>query len=272
MPVHICSLNSGSNANCYYVGNESEAILIDAGLSLRETEKRMRVSGLSMEKIKAIFISHEHIDRITGLPAISKKYQIPVYITQATLQNCKVPVEAHLVNNFSKSKPVKIGNLSVLPFPKHHDAADPHSFVISSHEINVLVLTDLGYACKQVIKHFSSCDVAILESNYCSEMLASGNYPYHLQKRISGDDGHLSNSQALEILRHYRSPALQLLILGHLSKNNNHPDKVEKLFLPHINKIILHIASRNQASPVFSLEAGSEKSSMKKTKQQLSLF
>ncbi len=225
-----------------------------------------------MDKVKAIFISHEHIDHITGLPAISKKYQIPVYITRATLQNCKVPVEPHLAKDFSKNKPVKIGSLSVLPFSKHHDAVDPHSFIISTRGVKVLVLTDLGFACKQVIKHFSSCDVAILESNYCPDMLANGNYPYHLQKRISGDDGHLSNTQALELMHHYRSPALQLLILAHLSKNNNDPEKVEKLFLPHTQKIKLHIASRYGASPVFILADEREQLTLKKEKQQLSLF
>ena len=268
MALYICSLNSGSNANCYYVGNEEEAVLIDAGLSLRETEKRMRLSGLLMEKVKAIFISHEHIDHITGLPAISKKYQLPVYITEATQQNSRIPIEPSLPVSFSKNKKIQIGSLVVTPFSKHHDAADPHSFIISHQGVNVGVITDLGFACKQVLKYFSQCQAAILESNYCPAMLANGSYPYHLQKRISSDEGHLSNQQALDLVQHYRSPEMQLLILGHLSKNNNKPELVEKIFAPFANQLTVHVASRYAASPVFCLEEKKTKT----TKKQLSLF
>lgn len=255
MSLFICSLNSGSNANCYYVGNNREAVLVDAGLSLRETEKRMKLSGLEMDKVKAIFISHEHIDHITGLPALSKKYQLPVYITAGTLQNSNVPVEPHLVQSFSKNKPVTIGALSVVPFSKHHDAADPHSFIVKGNGVTIGVITDIGFACKQVIRYFSQCDAAFLESNYCPDMLASGNYPYHL-KRISGDDGHLGNQQALELFRYYKSPSLQLLILSHLSKNNNRPELVEQLFLPHAGETAIHIASRFEAGEVFEVKPG----------------
>lgn len=258
MSLFICSLNSGSNANCYYVGNNNEAVLIDAGLSLRETEKRMKYTGLDMGKVKAIFISHEHIDHITGLPALSKKYQLPVYITGATLQNSNLPVEEHLIFSFSKNKPVALGGLSVVAFSKHHDAADPHSFIVKGNGVTVSVITDIGFACRQVIKYFGQSDAAFLEANYCPDMLANGSYPYHLKKRISGDDGHLSNQQALELFLHYRSPSLKLLILSHLSKNNNRPELVQELFAPHAGKTAVHIASRYEAGPVFEVRPGME--------------
>ncbi len=181
MLLNICSLNSGSNANCYYVGNNEEAILIDTGLSCRETEKRMSLLGLSLEKVKAIFISHEHSDHITGLPGISKKYQLPVYISAATKANCKLPVEEHLIHNFQQAKPNLIGDLKVTAFKKNHDAADPHSFMVSADGINIGVITDIGYACKRVINYFSQCQAVFLESNYCDTMLANSNYPYFLQ-------------------------------------------------------------------------------------------
>lgn len=274
MSLYICSLNSGSNANCYYVGNNDEAILIDAGISCRETEKRMQQVGLSMEKVKAIFISHEHSDHITGLPGISKKFQLPVFITDATLQNSRLPVEKHLIRSFQQTKPVTIGRLKIIPFRKHHDAADPHSFMVSYNGINAGVITDIGYACKKVIKYFSQCHAAFIESNYCDTMLANGNYPYHLQQRISSDMGHLSNAQALELFQHYRSDSLQLLILSHLSKNNNRPELVENLFTPHAGKTKIFVASRYEASPVFVIENNHQTpvSSKKKVEQQLSLF
>jgi len=251
--LKIASLNSGSNANCYYIGNDNEAVLIDAGLSCRETEKRMKQRDLEMDKIKAIFISHEHSDHISGLTGLSRKYSLPVYITDSTLRNCQTPVEMDLRVSFEHSKAISIGGLSILPFTKSHDADDPHSFIVTCSGINVGVITDIGYPCKQVLHFFSQCHAVFLESNYCPEMLVNGNYPYHLQRRISSDRGHLSNQQALELFQHYRSPFLRLLILSHLSKNNNRPDLVQKLFSEHAGDTEVFVASRYEASPVFNV-------------------
>ena len=278
MPLYISSLNSGSNANCYYIGNDTEAVLVDAGLSCRETEKRMKQLGLSMEKVKAIFVTHEHSDHITGVPGLSKKFQLPVYITPVTLQHSNIPLQPELVRSFVHNKPVMIVALSILPFRKKHDGKDPHSFMISEKGINVGVITDIGFACKQVIKYFSRCHAVILESNYCDDMLRNGGYPIYLQKRISSDEGHLSNAQALELFRHYRSETLQLLILGHLSKNNNKPELVSQLFTPHAGTTRIVVASRYEASPVFYLEGTavsplpSKKTKKVKNERQLSLF
>lgn len=278
MSLFISSLNSGSNANCYYVGNSSEAVLIDAGLSCRETEKRMKHLGLSMDMVKAVFVSHEHSDHITGVPGISKKYQLPVYITEATLANSNIPIEPQLINDFKKNKPVKIGSLSVTPFRKNHDAADPHSFLISGHGVNIGIITDIGYACRQVIKYFSQCHAAFLESNYCADMLANGSYPWYLQQRISGDEGHLSNAQALELFTNYRGTDLRLLILSHLSKNNNRPELVESLFKKQAGNTEIVVASRYNASPVFCIEGNANlvvtrtKSRKRTDERQLSLF
>lgn len=279
MPLFIASLNSGSNANCYYVGNNNEAVLIDAGLSCRETERRMKQLKLSMEKVKAVFISHEHADHITGMSGLSKKHQLPVYITDGTLHNSNMPVEQHLIRSFKQPGIISIGGLKVTPFKKSHDAADPHSFMISGHGVNVGVITDIGYACKRVIKYFSKCQAVFLESNYCDNMLRNGSYPYHLQKRISSDEGHLSNAQAVELFQHYRAEDLQLLILSHLSKNNNKPELAEALFRPHAGSTKIVVASRYEASTVFSIEGKENEVSTIKTKPrknknegQLSLF
>lgn len=281
MSLYIASLNSGSNANCYYIGNSHEAVLIDAGLCCRETERRMKQLNLSMENVKALFVSHEHADHISGVPGIAKKYKLPVYITEATLRNGNIPVDPVLVRPFTHGKAVPVGALSILPFRKSHDAADPHSFMVSGYGINIGVITDIGYACKRVIKYFSQCHAAFLESNYCDDMLEQGSYPYHLKQRIRGDEGHLSNAQALELFLHYRSPQLQLLLLSHLSKNNNKPELAEKLFVPHAGKVKVVIASRYEASQVYRV-SGEDPSLIRKPvssgkkrykdERQLSLF
>ena len=278
MPLYLCSLNSGSNANCYYIGNRDEAILVDTGLSCRETERRMQQRDLDMGKVKAIFISHEHGDHITGMSGLSKKYHIPVYITNGTFLNSRMPLEEDLICTFKHAAPVNIGELTITPFKKSHDAADPHSFIISAHGIHVGVITDIGYACKKVIKYFGQCHAAFLEANYCPDMLRNGSYPYHLQKRISGDEGHLSNDQALELFQHYRSADLQLLILSHLSKNNNTPALVNQLFTTHAGPTEIVVASRYEASAVFciagklSASVPVAKRKLQKNENQLSLF
>jgi phosphoribosyl 1,2-cyclic phosphodiesterase len=277
MGLTICSLNSGSNANCYYIGNDSEAVLVDAGLSCRETERRLKKTGLAIEKIKAVFVSHEHADHITGVPALSKKYQLPVYITAATLAGSRLPIAPNLVRSFVALEPVIIGGLMITPFSKWHDAADPHSFLVSYNDTQVGVFTDIGHACKEVCRYFQECDAAFLEANYCENMLENGNYPLYLKKRISSNRGHLSNTQALELFLQYRSPRLTHLILSHLSKNNNDPQLVHNLFAAKAENVTITVASRYAATNVFIIErmagrpATRKKNPSPKT-AQLSLF
>jgi phosphoribosyl 1,2-cyclic phosphodiesterase len=204
MSLFITSLNSGSNGNCYYIGNDDEAVLVDAGLTCRETEKRMVLLGLSMKKVKAIFISHEHTDHIKGLPVIAEKYALPVYITTATSRMGGIQITPKLLYGFKAYEPVQIGAITVTAFPKYHDAADPHSFILTSNGINIGVFTDIGVPCQQVIKYFSQCHAAFLETNYDEDMLENGRYPHFLKNRIRNGNGHLSNKQALEIFTRYR--------------------------------------------------------------------
>lgn len=274
MSLFIASINSGSNGNCYYVGNSQEAVLVDAGISCRETEKRMKRMGLAIEKVKAIFVSHEHGDHISGIPALSKKYRLPVYITQTTFANSAIPIEPSLVHDFTAAKDIPIGNLRITPFRKFHDASDPYSFMVSHESLRVGVFTDLGRACGQLVHHFSLCHAAFLEANYDAVMLEKGNYPYHLKKRISGGSGHLSNHEALRLFTNHRAPHLSHLILSHLSKNNNDPRLVEELFEAHKGDTAVIIASRYKESAVYQITG--DKSSalplLAKQHTQLSLF
>ena len=256
MSLFITSLNSGSNGNCYYVGNHDEAILVDAGISCRETEKRMLRLGLSITKVRAIFVSHEHGDHITGLTGLSRKFKIPVFITPETLLQSKLPLSPELVTPFTAGVPVNIGSLEILAFAKSHDAIDPHSFVISCGDTRVGVFTDIGNCCAEVIKYFSICQAVFLESNYCEDMLENGNYPYHLKRRIRSNDGHLSNAQALKLFIDHRCNELSHLVLSHLSKNNNCPKLVDRLFRQHAGNTNIIVASRYEETPVYTVLPG----------------
>jgi phosphoribosyl 1,2-cyclic phosphodiesterase len=254
--LYIASLNSGSNGNCYYVGNDQEAILVDAGITCRETERRMQAIGLHMDKVKAVFISHEHTDHISGLTILAKKYNLPVYITDATRHHGRLQFQDNPVYTFRPYQPVTIGQLSVKPFPKFHDAAEPHSFIVSGNNINIGVFTDIGAPCEHVITHFQQCHAAFLEANYDDDMLDKGRYPYFLKNRIRGGNGHLSNKQALELFTKYRAPFMSHLLLSHLSKDNNCPNLVQNLFTQHAGATSIVVASRFEATPVYQVKAG----------------
>jgi phosphoribosyl 1,2-cyclic phosphodiesterase len=253
MSVFVCSLNSGSNANCYYVGNQDEAILVDGGLSCRETEKRMKRQGLSMKKVKAIFVSHEHGDHVHGIPAMSRKHKLPVYITPETFRQGGLEIEHALVSSLLPYRPVSVGNLVVTAFPKLHDACDPVSFLVECLSVKVGIFTDIGSPCEHVIRHFRECHAAFLEANYDEEMLIKGRYPISLKNRIRGDRGHMSNDQALQLFANHRPPFMTHLFLSHLSRDNNSPKIVKNTFERIAGKTRIVIASRDKESQVYHI-------------------
>ncbi|MEO6546782.1 MAG: MBL fold metallo-hydrolase [Ferruginibacter sp.] len=254
MSLFIASLNSGSNGNCYYIGNDTEAVLIDAGLSCRETEKRMRLLGLPMSRVKAVFISHEHTDHVRGLAGIVQKYTLPVYITSHTSVNCSLHLQKEMSFEFSAHQTISIGALTITAFPKHHDAIDPHSFIITCNEVTIGVFTDIGKPCDRLIKYFSKCHAAFLEANYDEDLLERGRYPQFLKNRIRGGMGHLSNRQALQLFIAHRPPFMTHLFLSHLSKDNNNPEIVQQLFASHANGTNIIVASRDEQSSVYAIQ------------------
>jgi phosphoribosyl 1,2-cyclic phosphodiesterase len=261
MALFITSLNSGSNGNSYYIGNNSEAVLIDVGLSCRETEKRMKQLGLDIKKVKAIFISHEHGDHIKGVSVLAHKYSLPVYITSITATHGPRLI-SHLAKTFIANEPIAIGELLVTAFTKQHDAADPHSFIITYNQTTVGVFTDIGIACQQVIHYFKQCHAIFLEANYDEDLLENGRYPLHLKNRIRGGEGHLSNKQALELFINHRPPFMTHVLLSHLSKENNTPQLAKQLFMPHADGIEIIVASRNEASAVYTITAEETKTAV----------
>ncbi len=253
MSLFIASLNSGSNGNCYYIGNGTDAVFIDAGLSCRDTEERMERLGLSMDAVKAIFISHEHSDHIAGLSGLTAKYGIPVYITPATLKEMRSRKLQAFTRHFEAGISVDIGALSVLGFRKFHDACDPHSFVVSGADTCIGIFTDIGRPCDQLKHYFSKCQAAFLEANYDEEMLRLGKYPWFLKNRIQGGNGHLSNRQAMELFRDHRPEAMTHLLLSHLSRENNRPELVQALFDSVAGDTTVLVASRSEETLLYQI-------------------
>lgn len=253
MSLYVASLNSGSNGNCYYVGTREEAVLVDGGISCRETELRMKRLELSIKKIKGIFVTHEHADHIAGVERLSKRHGIPVYITRETHRQSRLHIKEELLREFSANQSIQFDSLTVTPVPKTHDAADPHSFMISSDTVHVGVFTDIGWTCEHVQKHFSQCHAAFLESNYDIHMLETGGYPQSLKDRIRGGKGHLSNTEALQLFMQHRPPHMTHLFLSHLSENNNSPRLVRDLFEKVAGRTEIIVASRKKESKVYHI-------------------
>lgn len=274
MSLFVASLNSGSNGNCYYIGNQNEAILIDAGISCRETERRLKRLGLSLANVKAIFVTHEHADHVHGIPSIHKKYRIPVYITTRTLVKAQLKkAEAY---NFKAYEPITVGDLTVRAFPVLHDATDPHNFIISNETVNVGVFTDIGHITDHVVQNFKQCHAAFLESNYDDELLETGRYPIALKNRIRGGYGHLSNVQAVKLFTEHRPQFMSHLFLGHLSRNNNSPRIVQNLFDEISGHTEIIVASRYKETKLFSIQTDIKNRPLKyngiTTPVQLELF
>ena len=251
MALYFTSINSGSNGNCYYVGNDNEAILIDVGLTCKEIETRMNRLGLSISKVKAIFISHEHSDHIKGLAVFAKKHKLPVYISTATLKSSRLVLDANNTFSLNHLQHIQIGDLKISAFSKFHDAADPYSFTIECNEVRVGVFTDIGSVCDRLITHFKNCHAAFLEANYDTEMLENGRYPYFLKRRITSGHGHLSNAQALELFINHKAPYMSHLLLSHLSKDNNDPELVENLFKNVAGNTFVKVASRYEETELY---------------------
>ncbi len=251
--IEICALASGSNGNCYYVGNKEEAVLIDAGLSFKQILKRMEAKALDPKKIRAVFITHEHGDHVRGVRVLGKKLDIPVYMTNGTYAasfRTWKPVSYIAIEN---NIPVEMGLFKVYPIPKNHDAAEPTSFRIEYNGYSVGVFTDIGSPCDNVKHHLKQCQALFLETNYDPQLLKEGSYPYYLKARIDSAVGHLSNIQAFELLKEHAHPDLQCVFLSHLSAENNRPELAYNQFKSLEDKFLVKLTDRYAAGELFTM-------------------
>ena len=255
--MEICALASGSSGNCFYISNGEEAILIDAGISAKQICERLAYRGRSAENIRAIFITHEHIDHVRGVDVIARKLNIPVFTTKGTSESCFLCSDDQLVNIIQNNSIIKIGKIKIETFSKSHHASDPVSYNVI-YDKKVSIVTDAGYGCKNIKKNISDSDFLIMEANYDEDMLDNGPYPPHLKKLISSDVGHLSNKQAALCVAENCSGRLNNILLAHLSKTNNTPSVALDTFesLIKLRKDIsplIDVSVREEASKLFRI-------------------
>lgn len=226
----FASIGSGSKGNGTLVALDDTCVLVDCGFSLKETEMRLRRLQIWPEQLTAILVTHEHSDHISGVGALARKYDLPVYLTAGTWRSDRVgEIPRHHIINSHEA--FQLGALTIQPVAVPHDAKEPVQYIFRAGEKMLGVLTDLGSITSHVLEHYRHCDALLLETNHCTQMLEAGPYPPQLKQRVGGDWGHLSNHQSAFLLQAMTKP-LKHLVLAHLSEQNNHPSRVEEHLRP----------------------------------------
>jgi phosphoribosyl 1,2-cyclic phosphodiesterase len=224
MGLSFTMLGSGSSGNTTLVSDGDTHILVDAGLSGRETAKRLGEYGLSPEKISAIVVSHEHGDHCRGAGPFAKNLNIPVFMTEGALANSGMVLDPKKHRRISSGECFEVYGIQFTCFSVPHDAADPLGFVIEKDGIKICIALDLGYLSNLVLERLRGCDGIVLESNHDVQMLKVGPYPWSLKQRVMSRRGHLSNDSVAQYLANDFDGKASHVVLAHLSKKNNLPE------------------------------------------------
>ncbi len=224
MTLSFRVLGSSSSGNATLVSAGERHVLIDVGLSGRETARRLRDCGVAPEKISAVVISHEHGDHCRGLAPFVKHLEIPVFIAERALAASGLELDRARLQRIDPGRPFEVHGLVFTPFAVPHDAADPVAFTVEKGGVKIAVVMDLGYISNLAAERMKGCDGILLESNHDLGMLRVGPYPWALKQRVMSRLGHLSNEAVADFLAHRFDGAAAYVVLGHLSKNNNLPE------------------------------------------------
>ena len=227
--MRFASLGSGSKGNSTIVVSGLTSVLVDCGFGVRSICARLLARNVDPKTLTAILITHEHSDHWRGVEALSAKFGIPVYLSAGCFKARNLSPGSNNFNIIDSHTAFDLGQFTVTPVPVPHDAREPIQYMLSDGALRLGILTDLGHYTPHVISIYSKCHGLLLESNYDEEMLATGPYPQFLKDRVSGLFGHLSNRQALDLLKSLDLSQLQTLVLGHISDKNNHPDIISKV-------------------------------------------
>lgn len=248
--VKACSVCSGSSANAIYIEIDNEAVLIDAGCNAKYLTEFLQSVGSSYDRIKAVFVTHEHSDHIKGIPSLAKR-NIPVISNRATLNGIKMQRPETDGSSFREMPTgfvAKNGKFSVSSFKTSHDSAESVGYIVETDRGNIGVITDLGTFDEKTVAAVEKCRLVFIEANHDEDMLWQGVYPYPLKKRIAGNAGHLSNFQCGKLLSSC-GKCPEFAVLSHLSRENNTPERALKTVSEYVSeKISLSVAPRSEKS------------------------
>ncbi len=227
MKVFFCSLASGSSGNCHLINDGENSILIDAGLSGKQIENKLRQINIDPKSLTAILVSHEHSDHICGVGVLSRRYNIPIYANRGTWDGMNTKIGEIRENNikcFDSAEDFNIKDFNIRPYDISHDANEPVGFCIRKDKVKISIATDLGYIDENIIEQIGDSNLVVLESNHDEEMLKVGRYSYYLKRRILSNVGHLSNEAAGNAIVDLVNKNVSNVLLAHLSKENNFPE------------------------------------------------
>ena len=260
---NFCSLYSGSSGNSLFVETQNTKLLIDAGVSSKKIETALNDINIDPSTLDGILVTHEHIDHVQGLGTLSKKFDLPVFVNQETLDTMpkqKDKISENNIKTFKISDKFDIGDLEIKPFSIPHDAANPCGFNIWKNNKKISIATDIGHMTNPILKSLEESLFIMLEANYDPEVLRCSPYPFTLKSRIAGPTGHLPNEMAGKTISHLLKSGLKNAMLGHLSKQSNFPELayktvVDELISNNYNEdcISLSVASRDNHSKIITI-------------------
>jgi len=263
MSIKFCSLSSGSSGNCQYIETENTRIIIDAGFSGKRIESLLKNIDVEPSSIDGILVTHEHIDHVHGVGVLSRRYDIPIYANDKTWEGMNPLIKAIKDKNtkiFDSDKMFAIDDIDILPISISHDSLAPVGYILYHNKVKLSIVTDIGWVNNNVKNLIKNSNLYFLESNHDEKMLREGPYPIYLKKRILSNKGHLSNNDAGELLGEVLSGSGEVVILAHLSKDNNTPqiayDTVRRCIMEQgLNvdtDMRLELSFRDKSTPIFS--------------------
>ena len=227
MELNFCSLSSGSSGNCYYLGNEFNGILIDAGIPAGVIRKLLKNMGISMQTIMGVLITHNHSDHIRGLELLARKNNLPVFTTNKIWKSIVSRIKdisGITVREIFLQQKFHLAGFDIEAFPVSHDAPETIGFHCCARDLKITIATDLGHICQTSAPYIEAANLLVIESNYDEKMLMNGSYPHFLKARILSDHGHLGNHQCSAFLADMVGENLRHICLAHLSNKNNTPE------------------------------------------------
>ena len=222
--MRVCFLGSGSSGNSFYLEGDNTRILIDAGFNFKVLGQRLSEIGVLPEQLDAILITHEHSDHICGLSLISRKWDVPVYVSNLCADVIQQFVKHLKAKVFYNGSDFILGDLQIRPFPLLHDTVSNSGFVINCGDKKVFYATDLGFVTSIVKERMKDTDLIVFESNHDRDMLINGKYPWYLKQRILGRQGHISNEESATALKEILNHKCKRVIFAHVSRENNNSD------------------------------------------------
>ena len=237
--ARFCPLFSGSSGNSYYIGSSQSGILIDCGRSAKQIEAALRENGLDIGMVKAVFITHEHSDHISGLKVLASRHRLPVFASQGTI--CALE-DKNIISEKINITPISLdgteaNDILVRPFRISHDCSEGYGYIVETTDgRKTAFATDTGTVTEDILSALTGCDTVVLESNHDVGMLRCGGYPFILKKRILSDMGHLSNELCAETAVSLVRSGTTRLFLAHLSRENNIPALAKQATLSELEQ------------------------------------